>query len=105
MRVILTRFQRTTKTTPNKKMQTRWVGKRKIIGPLGWISLSLIIIFLLVMVSTSSAIIWYKSSLKSPGTNKGETFVVKKGETVQEIAQGLEEKGLIKNAIAFRMYL
>jgi UPF0755 protein len=81
------------------------VGKRKVVGPLGWISILLIIIFLLVVASISSAIIWYKTSLKAPGTNKEETFVVKKGDTVEEIAQNLEEMGLIKNAVAFRIYL
>ncbi len=86
-------------------MQTRWVGRRKVVGPLGWISLSFIVSFLLVVTSVSSAIMWYKISLKAPGTNKEETFVVRKGDTVQEIAQSLEEKGLIKNAFAFRVYL
>lgn len=86
-------------------MQSRWVKKGKLLGPFGWIALTGIFLFLFATVSISSVYIWYQTSLKAPGGSQEKIFVVKKGEAVEEIAGRLKEEGLIKNAVAFRIFL
>lgn len=86
-------------------MQSQWVSKRKKIWPFGLINTLLIIIFLVLVTIVSSVTFWYKSSLESPGGNTEKIFIVKKGEGVKGISERLQEEGLIKNALVFRILL
>lgn len=85
-------------------MQSRWV-KKKVLGPFGWLSIIFIVIFLLVVTAVATVNYVYQTSLQAKGGGVEKVFVVKKGENVKEIAQRLEEEGLIKNALVFRIYL
>ena len=85
-------------------MQSRWV-KKKILGPFGWLSIIIIVIFLLVVTAVASANYLYQTSLQAKGGGVEKVFVVKKGESAKEIAVRLEEERLIKSAVAFRIYL
>lgn len=86
-------------------MESRWVKKGRVFGPFGWLALTGIFLFLFSIIIVSSANAWYKSSLKAPGGGSEKIFVVKKGDSTEDIARSLEEEGLIKDAFAFRIFL
>ncbi len=86
-------------------MQSRWIKKNRVLGPFGWLSLSAISIFFLLILVIGTANYLYQTSLQAKGGGVEKVFVVKKGENVKEIAQRLEEEGLIKSALVFRIYL
>ncbi|MEX0616201.1 MAG: endolytic transglycosylase MltG [Candidatus Woykebacteria bacterium] len=77
----------------------------QIAGPFGWISFTVVLLFLILVTTLLSANVWYQTSLKAPGGGSEKIFVVKNGEAAVEIAKRLEEEGLIKNSLAFRIYL
>ena len=86
-------------------MQSRWVKKGKVVGPFGWLALTFIILFLLVVSAFISFNYWYQTALEAPGTGVEKVFVVKKGETSKDIGARLEKEGIIKNSLAFRIFL
>ena len=87
------------------KMQSRWVRRRKIVGPFGWVSIFFIFLFLISVPLVFSVIFWYQTSLKPVGSDVEKVFVVKKGETSKDISLRLEEEGLVRSAWVLRMYL
>ncbi len=64
------------------------------------------IILVSMVVVAGSAVIFYKNSLNPANPQDGQpiVFEVKSGELVDQIAEGLEVKGLIKNKTAFSVY-
>ena len=87
-------------------MKTKKSRVGKIIGTI------VILLFVAVVVAVIAAGVWYKSSLTAINSEKcvGETcetaeFVIVEGESSSVIAQRLEEQGLIKSALAFRIYM
>jgi len=64
------------------------------------------IIFLLVLVIAAlGGIFWYFSQTAAPSANSEEKrFVITKGSSATKIANDLEEAGLVKSALAFKVY-
>lgn len=72
----------------------------------------LLIFLVLIIAAATTAVLWYKNSItaieteKCTGTNcETISFVVKEGDATAAIAENLEEKGIIKSALAFRIYM
>ncbi|MBQ1373104.1 endolytic transglycosylase MltG [Candidatus Saccharibacteria bacterium] len=66
------------------------------------------LIFLVLVLGALSALTaWYKLNLRPVDSNSSLTkeFVVTEGSTSKQIAEKLAEKKLIRNALAFRIYL
>lgn len=85
--------------------KTRRTGKKALKGLL----LAFLAIVLIVVIVAVGGTIWYKNA-KQAYANCGEecptiNFILSDGMTGAEIAQSLEEKQLIKSALAFRIYL
>lgn len=60
----------------------------------------------LILIAAVSAYVWYNSNLKPVSDSTKQTVVtVPVGSTVPEIAESLEQKGLIKSKIAFDIYI
>lgn len=65
-----------------------------------------LIIFGVLCLSGAGSIWWYKAELKPPSASSQTIkFEVIPGQTPAQIADNLEAKGLIKNSLAFRLYL
>lgn len=72
----------------------------------------LAVLVLLAIIAAAGAVIWYQSNISAvynlSCTDKEcetRTFTVTQGEGAQQIAEKLEKEGLIKSALAFRIYL
>ena len=83
--------------------------KHKGLRIFGFIILAILVI---VIAAAVCGVLWYKNSLKAVQAEKCTannceviTFVVKEGDMTANIAESLEEKGLIRSALAFRAYL
>ena len=83
--------------------------KKRIIKRICYI---VAILLLLLIIAGAGAIIWYQSNITAIYDVKCATkecesqkFVVTAGEGAQQIAEKLEQAGLIKSALAFRIYL
>lgn len=70
------------------------------------------VLLLLAIIAAACAVIWYQSNISavygvecSKEECKLQGFTVKEGESAQAIAENLEKAGLIKSALAFRIYL
>ena len=70
------------------------------------------VLILLAIIAAAGTIIWYQSNISAIYDVKCTTkecesqkFVVAQGESAQQIATKLEQAGLIKSALAFRIYL
>lgn len=56
-------------------------------------------------IAIGLGLVWYFSETAAPSTSSEEKrFVITKGSSATEIARDLEEAGLIKNALAFKIY-
>jgi len=86
-------------------MESRWVKKGKFIGPFSLLATFFIAFFLLSTAVLVVASFWYKTALQPVGGTNGKIFVVKKGDSAKDIAERLESEGLVKNSLAFRIYL
>ena len=68
-------------------------------------------VVLFVIIALSAAIIWYRANLSAVagadcgGSCEAVQFIVSQDTSATAIAKNLEEKGLIKSALAFRIYL
>lgn len=83
--------------------------KKRIIKRICYI---VAILLLLLIIAGAGTIIWYQSNISAIYDVKCTTkecesqkFVVTAGEGAQQIAEKLEQAGLIKSALAFRIYL
>lgn len=72
----------------------------------------LAVLVLLAIIAAAGAVIWYQGNISairglscSEKECEPKTFVVAQGEGAQQIAEKLEKEGLIKSALAFRIYL
>lgn len=70
------------------------------------------VLLLLVIIAAASFVIWYKSNLSAVDSLKcaGEDcpvvdFIVESGDTANSVADDLESRGLIKSALAFKIYM
>lgn len=86
-------------------MQSSWVRKGRVLGPFGWVALTFIFLFLILVTSVGAINFWYQTSLEALATGVEKVFVVKKGETSEDIALRLEQEGLIKSSLAFRIFV
>ena len=83
---------------------------KKIVKRIGFI---VSVIALVFIIAGACAIIWYQGnispiiSVKCDNSDecKPQSFIVDKGASAADIATKLEKAGLIKNALAFRIYL
>ena len=83
--------------------------KKRILKRIGYIAA---IVVLLLIIAGAGAVIWYQSNITAIYDVKCTTkecesqkFVVAQGEGASQIADKLEQAGLIKSAFAFRIYL
>jgi len=66
----------------------------------------LLIILLLLALIIGGALFYYSSCLKPVSNEKNEIIVtIEKGSSVAQIAETLEESGIIKNALVFRIFV
>ncbi len=68
----------------------------------------LIILFLLIGGGAAGSYFWYNSALQpvsAEDTAEAKEFIIEDGESVADVATNLEKAGLIKNALAFRIYV
>ncbi|MBQ8157186.1 endolytic transglycosylase MltG [Candidatus Saccharibacteria bacterium] len=81
----------------NKPKRTKKPRVAKIIGG---------IVLLALLALAGSSVVWYQLNLRPVSTldNATQEFAVSEGSTTAQIAQNLEDKGLIRNALAFRIY-
>lgn len=64
------------------------------------------IIFIILIITPPALNLYYNSLLKPVSDNKtAQFFIIKPGQPVTQIAQNLEKAGLVKNALAFRLYV
>ena len=70
------------------------------------------VLLLLAIIAAAGAIIWYQSNISAiygvaclDKECDSQDFKVSQGESAQQIAERLEQAGLIKSALAFRIYL
>ncbi len=82
-------------------MQSKWVPKRRLKG----LFLFLGVVFLLFGLAIGITVYWYRSALSPTEAGQEKVIVVQKGETLEQIAKKLAEAGLIRNDLAFRIYL
>lgn len=82
---------------------------KRIMKRIGYIAA---VVVLLMIITGASAVIWYQSNISAIYDVKCTTkecesqkFVVVQGEGAAQIADKLEQAGLIKSALAFRIYL
>ena len=82
---------------------------KRIMKRVGYIAA---VVVLLMIIAGAGAVIWYQSSISAIYDVKCTTkecesqkFVVAQGEGAAQIADKLEQAGLIKSAFAFRIYL
>ncbi|MDP2671843.1 MAG: endolytic transglycosylase MltG [bacterium] len=70
-------------------------------------SLSLLVIVFLVLLSLifGSAVLWYQANIKPTTAEKEKVIIINKGDSFLQVAQKLEEEGIIRNSVAFRIYL
>ena len=87
------------------------INKKKHKG-LRIFGIIVLILLMLVIAAATAAVLWYKNSItainpeKCTGTNcEIISFVVNEGDATANIAESLEEKGIIKSALAFRVYM
>ena len=87
------------------------INKKKHRG-LKIFGIIILIILVLVIAAAVAGVLWYKNSLTAINPEKctGDNcetiqFIVKDGDSTANIAQQLEDKGLIKSALAFRAYM
>ena len=83
--------------------------KKRIVKRIGYIAT---VVFLLAVIAGASAVIWYQSNISAIYDVKCTTkecesqkFTVVDGEGAAQIADRLEQAGLIKSAFAFRIYI
>ncbi len=75
-------------------------GKPKIFGKI------VLILLLLMIIAVISALVWYNMSLSGTGTSDEKVeFEISLGSGTEKIANTLQEKGLIKNTLAFKIYV
>ena len=75
-------------------------GKPKVFGK---IVIGFILIIIIVAVS---AVVWYNMSLSGTGTSEEQvTFEIALGSGKDKIASTLKENGVIKNELAFKIYI
>jgi UPF0755 protein len=69
------------------------------------IAISGFLLFVIAFVALFAGGLWYSSNLDAPSTDRTtKRFVVNRGAGVSDTAQRLESEGLIKSALAFRIY-
>src|SRR3989304_1773195 len=83
-------------------MRSTW----KVKKPFGPIFKSSTILFLVAAASLVGVIIWFNASLAPPSDlDEKKTFVIERGESPNSIIERLREGNLIKNVVAFRIYM
>ena len=66
----------------------------------------LLILFILIILGAVSAFFTYKSLIKAPNSdNKKISITINAGDNYSNIATTLKEKGLIKNELAYKVYI
>ncbi|MBN2100936.1 endolytic transglycosylase MltG [Candidatus Dojkabacteria bacterium] len=71
------------------------------------LAILLVVIVVLIVVPLSLLIMDYNKKIDQPASDSSEIveFVIEEGQTTDEIAQNLEDAGLIVNKLYFRIYL
>jgi UPF0755 protein len=68
-------------------------------------SLTAIVVTVALIIIGVGAIVWYQSQIQAPTTSSGNVrFVIAKGSSASKIANDLASEGIIKSALAFRIY-
>lgn len=64
----------------------------------------ILIILLLIVVAITGFVIYFNVLINAKGSGSAKDFVVRSGQSTNEIAQNLKNEGLIKSARAFSLY-
>ena len=73
--------------------------------------ISLLCVVLLVIILGVAAVIWYRKSITPVVSNCGDAdcslidFEVKEGQSSKEVAQALEEQGIIRSSLAYQIFM
>lgn len=73
--------------------------------------ISLLCLFLIFVVLGVAAVIWYRKSITPIVANCGEAdcsiieFEIREGQTSKDIAQALEEQGIIRSSLAYQIFM
>jgi UPF0755 protein len=76
-------------------------AKNVTVGSPKKIFLSLLI---LLLVALGSSYMWYKASLRPAGEGEAKSFVVSKGDSVNEILDRLKSENLIRSSLALKIH-
>lgn len=70
------------------------------------IAITVLVVLVVFIAVASGGVIWYKQNLKPLADDDTEIgFAVSEGSPTTAIAQNLEEKGIIRSSVAFRLYM
>lgn len=75
------------------------------------IIISLLCVFLLVIILGTAAVLWYRKSITPVATSCGEEdcslieFEVAEGQSSKDVAQALEEQGIIRSSLAYQIFM
>jgi UPF0755 protein len=64
----------------------------------------LLVLLIFALVVIASSYLWYKTSLQPVGKGDSKSFVVAKGDSVNEIMDRLKEQDLIKSSLSLRIH-
>ena len=81
------------------------IKKRKSVGKI--IAIIILVILVAIIAAACAGVTWYRANLRAanPDDSTLVDFAVAEGATTTNIAQNLEDKGLIRSALAFRLYM
>lgn len=66
----------------------------------------LFLFFLLLAVFGATAVFWFYQNIQAPGIDKSfRNFLIEKGTSASQIGTNLQKTGLIKSALAFKIYV
>ncbi|MDQ5913390.1 MAG: hypothetical protein QG623_8 [Patescibacteria group bacterium] len=64
----------------------------------------ILVILVLFFVALGSSYFWYKTSLQPVGSGDSKSFIVAKGDSVNEIMDRLKKEGLIKSSLSLKIH-
>jgi UPF0755 protein len=71
-----------------------------------WFLITFVSLVLVAVISAAGGFLWWTQSISAPGnSSEVKNFVITKGSPATKIANDLKTQGLIKNPLAFRIYV
>jgi UPF0755 protein len=82
-------------------LQSKWVPKRKLKG----LFLGLFVVLIIFLALVGGVLFWYKINTSPTKPGEEKVVVIQKGESTSQIADKLAKNGLIRDSLAFRIYI